>query len=118
MKNYKLFTCIIFLLILHSCATKMNYFEVINGNKNNTNLSVISSLKYKEFILDGLENNKKEETYITLKKEESHQMIYDENRKSFIFGLEISDYNFYKKIVRDTIFIQQGDKTIKFKFVK
>lgn len=96
----------------------MHNFEALNSNKDNANLSVISSLRYKEFILSGLENNNKEETYITLKKKGSYQMVYDDNRKSFILGLEISDYNFYKKIVIDTILIKQGDNKIKFKFIK
>ncbi|REC49014.1 hypothetical protein DRF67_05505 [Chryseobacterium pennipullorum] len=95
----------------------MNYFEVVNGNKDNINLSVISSLKYKEFILSGLDDNQGE-TYIILRKEEIHPMIYDENRKSFIFGLDVSDYNFYKNIVRDPILIKQGNKDIQFKFIQ
>lgn len=118
MKNHTLFTFLIFILTLHSCSIKMHNFEALNSNKDNANLSVISSLRYKEFILSGLENNNKEETYITLKKKGSYQMVYDENRKSFILGLEISDYNFYKKIVIDTILIKQGDSKIKFKFIK
>ncbi|WP_123947248.1 hypothetical protein [Chryseobacterium pennae] len=117
MKKYKLITFFIFLLMLYSCATKMDYFEIVNDHKDKVELSVISSLKHKEFILIGTEDNQ-EKIYLMLNKGKSYQMVYNEDRKAFIFNLRVGDYNFYRNMVGDPIFVKLGDQKIKFNLIQ
>jgi hypothetical protein len=108
------------LIIFYSCSTHMNYFEEINNKESVIKLSVISSLRYKEFLLEGINNfdsiNIKSKSIPMLYNFKG--MKYDSEKQAFIYGIEIGDYNFYNRIKNDTICIKQGNQIIKFKFIK